>query len=250
MADLAIATGVSVQATDTAEHDITYPVVPSIDTAAATAVCYNSAGKVVLAQASSSTLQQAKGILLEAAGPRQGSTLFVRGRLSGFDLSGLKIDDLVYLSDTAGALATVPSTTKNIPVGRVVPVSDSPNMTKVLFVDFTSAWTKGFGQNAVQSVTVGGGATGGTFTLVYGGQTATITYATTLTAASVQASLIALSSIGANNVSVTGANGGPFFVTFQGTLRNQTIALMTTGGTGSLTGGTPTLAIATTVPGF
>jgi hypothetical protein len=67
------------------------------------------------------------------------------------------------------------------------------------------------GTNAVQSITINGSPTGGTFTLSFAGQTtAPISY--NATGATVQAALVALSVIQANNVSVSG--NGPYIVTF------------------------------------
>jgi hypothetical protein len=97
---------------------------------------------------------------------------------------------------------------------------------------------------AVQTVTLTGPPTAGTFTLTYGGHTTT---ALNFNAAAtdLQTALTALSSIGAGNVSVTGPTGGPWVVTFQGTLGGQAIATMTA--TSSLTGGS--VSVATTTPG-
>lgn len=99
----------------------------------------------------------------------------------------------------------------------------------------------------VQTVTVNGAPTGGTFTLTFSGQiTAAITY--NATAAAVQSALAALSNVGAGNVAVTGNAGGPYTVKFVGTLANTDVAQMTH--TDSLTGGSsPAVAIATTTAG-
>ena len=95
--------------------------------------------------------------------------------------------------------------------------------------------------NEVQSVTEGGsGLT--SFTLTYSGQT-TGSLAAAATAAQVQTALAALSNIGAGNVTVTGANGGPYTVSFVGTLAETNVAQMTatpTGGTGTVTVATVT----------
>jgi hypothetical protein len=89
-------------------------------------------------------------------------------------------------------------------------------------------------------LTIAGGATGGTFPLALtaGGstQTATITYSAGLTAATIQAALIALSNVGASNAVVTGSAGGPYTINFSPTVGVWT---MTTSAA-SLTGGTPT----------
>lgn len=70
---------------------------------------------------------------------------------------------------------------------------------------------------ARQTVTLGGGAAGNTFTLKFGANT-TGAIAFDETAAGVQAALGALASIGGvANVKVTGATGGPYVVVFVGT---------------------------------
>ena len=87
----------------------------------------------------------------------------------------------------------------------------------------------------VQVITLTGGATGGTFTLTYSGQT-TSAIAYNASAATVDAALEALSNIGAGDVVVTGSAGGPWTVTFATALAATNVAEMTAGGA-SLTGG-------------
>jgi hypothetical protein len=97
--------------------------------------------------------------------------------------------------------------------------------------------------NEVQTLTEGGsGLT--SFTVTFGGQT-TASIAAAATAAQVQAALEALSTVGAGNVTVTGSAGGPYTVTFQGTLAGTDTAAMTT----TPTGGTGTVTVATTTAG-
>ncbi len=88
----------------------------------------------------------------------------------------------------------------------------------------------------VQVVTEGGsGLT--SFTLTYAGQT-TASLDDQATAAEVQAALEALSNIAPGDVVVTGNAGGPYTVTFAGTLADANVAQMTatpTGGTGTVT---------------
>lgn len=103
--------------------------------------------------------------------------------------------------------------------------------------------------NEVQTVTITGAPTGGTFTLTYGGNT-TGTIAYNAAATAVQTSLQALASIGPNNVTVTGGPGPatPYVVTFTGALAGNNVAQMTA--TGSFTGGTtPAVAVTTTTAG-
>lgn len=101
--------------------------------------------------------------------------------------------------------------------------------------------------NEVQTVTVTGAPTGGTFTLTWSGQTTTA-LAYNATAAQVQAALVALSNIAPGDVVVTGATGGPWTLTWGGTQLGENVAAPTA--TASLTGGTsPGVTIATTTAG-
>lgn len=103
--------------------------------------------------------------------------------------------------------------------------------------------------NEVQSVTITGTPTGGTFTLTWSGQTTeAIPY--NATAAQVQSALAALSNVGDNDVTVTGGPGpgSAFAVTFKGMLGGTDVAAMTA--SDSLTGGTdPGVTIGTTTAG-
>jgi hypothetical protein len=104
--------------------------------------------------------------------------------------------------------------------------------------------------NEVQTVTITGTPTGGTFTLTYAGQT-TAAIAYNAAAAAVKAALVALSNIGSADVAVTGGPGPgtPWVVTFQGNLADTDVAQMTANSAG-LTGGTsPAVAVTTTTPG-
>jgi len=102
------------------------------------------------------------------------------------------------------------------------------------------------GTNEVQTVTVTGAPTGGTFTLTYSGQT-TAGIAFNANAAAVQSALEALSNIAPGDVAVTGT--GPYTVTFEGTLADTDVAQMTASGA-SLTGGTtPSVTVTTGTAG-
>lgn len=101
--------------------------------------------------------------------------------------------------------------------------------------------------NEVQTLTVTGGPTGGTFTITWSGQT-TAALAYNATAAQVQTALEALSNIAPGDVAVTGAAGGPWTLTWGGTQLGENVASPTT--TESFTGGTtPDITIATTTAG-
>lgn len=103
------------------------------------------------------------------------------------------------------------------------------------------------GTNEVQSVTISGGPTGGSFTLTFKGNT-TAAIAHNATGATVQTALEPLPSIGAGNVTVTGSGGGPHTVTFVGFLSSKDVEQMTA--TSNLTGGTsPAVTVATSTQG-
>ncbi|MEU0078558.1 hypothetical protein ABZY58_11730 [Micromonospora tulbaghiae] len=102
----------------------------------------------------------------------------------------------------------------------------------------------------VQTVTITGTPTGGTFTLTLNGET-TAGIAYNATAAAVRDALAALPSLTANDVTVTGGPGPgtPYIVGFKGRFAGQNVAQMTASGA-SLTGGaTPSVTVATTTAG-
>jgi hypothetical protein len=101
--------------------------------------------------------------------------------------------------------------------------------------------------NEVQTVTITGGPTGGTFVLDYNGQiTPALPYNATTSA--VQTALQNLSGIGAGNVAVTGTAGSSYTVTFQGSLAASNVAQLTA--SNDFSGGTsPTVSVATTTGG-
>lgn len=102
----------------------------------------------------------------------------------------------------------------------------------------------------IQTVTITGTPTGGTFTLVFGAQT-TATINWNDNAATVQTRLQNLSSIGAGNCTVTGGPGPgtPFVVEFKSALAYAAQGNITLG-TNSLTGGTsPNVSIVHTQTG-
>ena len=105
------------------------------------------------------------------------------------------------------------------------------------------------GVNEVQTVTITGTPTGGTFRLTLNGeQTGTIAY--NATNAVVQTALEALASVNPGDVTVAGGPGPgtPYTVTFTGDLAAEDIALMTA--TAAFTGGTtPAVTVTTPTPG-
>jgi len=105
-------------------------------------------------------------------------------------------------------------------------------------------------QNEVQTLTITGTPTGGTFTLTYDGQT-TSTIAYNADAATVDAALEALSNIGAGDVTCAGGAlpGTPVTIQFTSALAQLNVALITADGSGLTGGSSPDAAVATTTPG-
>ncbi len=110
--------------------------------------------------------------------------------------------------------------------------------------------TNGTGSADVQTVSISGTPTGGTFALAFNGViTAPIAY--NAAAAAVQSALQALSNIGAGNLTCTGGPlpGTPVVCTFAGTLATGLKSLLAQN-SGGLTGGSsPTVSVAHTTPG-
>lgn len=103
------------------------------------------------------------------------------------------------------------------------------------------------GTSEVQTITISGSPTGGTWVAVFGDE-ATTDLAQNATAAQVQTALRALPGIGSAGVTVTGSTGGPYTVTFAGPLANTDVATIQV--TSNLTGGTsPAVAVVVTTPG-
>lgn len=99
------------------------------------AVYINSDGKAAVADASAAGTAQFRGIALKAAGAGAAVPVLKSGMVYGFTVSSLDGDAAVYLSDTAGALATTAGdATVDVIIGRVVALSDS-SLTKVIYVD-------------------------------------------------------------------------------------------------------------------
>jgi hypothetical protein len=97
--------------------------------------------------------------------------------------------------------------------------------------------------NEVQTATITGSPTGGTFTLTLDGET-TAAIAYNAAASTVQTALEGLSNITPGDVTVTGSAGGPYTITFSGARAGTNVPAMTA--TASLTGGTsPGVTMAT-----
>ena len=113
----------------------------------------------------------------------------------------------------------------------VISLTSAPARSGTVLVD-----TFGYSADAVQSLSIGGSPTGGTFTLTFNGHTTgNIAYnANANGSSSIQSALAALTGVGTGNVAVTG-NGGIFTVRFMGSLAGLAEPLITSAS--SLTGG-------------
>lgn len=110
-----------------------YPIIANESVTNGAPAYLASTGKYGLADADASGKQQFRGIILEAAGAGQGTSLLTKGKVWGFDLSSLAYDALVYLADAVGTYVDTAGTMTVI-VGRVVPLSDR-DLTKVLEIN-------------------------------------------------------------------------------------------------------------------
>ncbi len=77
------------------------------------------------------------GIAVKTAAAGMPVTAIRKGVMDGWDLTGMSYDDIVYLSNTDGALGTTAGTVSTV-VGRVIPTTGETLGTsykKILFVD-------------------------------------------------------------------------------------------------------------------
>jgi hypothetical protein len=124
-----------------------------------------------------------------------------------------------------------------------------------LGVPLQNAGVPSGGTSEVQTLTIGGTPTGGTFKLAFDGYTtAAITWSATnaTLVANIDAALEALASIGTGNVTTAvgtmTAGIGTITLTFAGNLAKKAVSTITVADN-SLTGTSPTLAVAETTPG-
>lgn len=120
---------------------------------------------------------------------------------------------------------------------------------------YENAGVPGAGTSEVQTLTIGGTPDGGTFKLEFDGEkTAAISWSSTNNTLrdNVDAALEALPNVGTGNVTVAvgtmTAGIGTLTITFAGDLASKAVNLITVA-LNSLTGTSPTLAVAETTPG-
>lgn len=117
------------------QRDETITLIGAAIITAGQPVYQNSSGRADLADASLAGTAGIRGIAMNSGGIGQAITVLKRGGVEGYDLSGVAYDGIVYLSDTAGALADAPGTVSTT-VGRVIGASDN-DISKYLYVDLT-----------------------------------------------------------------------------------------------------------------
>lgn len=111
-----------------------YDFVATAAIGAGEAVYQLATGKVGVADANGSGTLQFRGIALRAAAAGQIVPVLKKGRVYGYAVSAVDCDSPLYLSDTAGDIATSAGST-SINVGRVVALPDSGNLTRVVYID-------------------------------------------------------------------------------------------------------------------
>ncbi len=115
------------------ERAVLFDVIANAAITKGEAVYMLTGGKVGLADANASGLEQVRGIALHAVGAGQALSIRKEGHCYGFTVSGLNVGDIAYLGDTPGIIQTTASATKTVVVGSVVALPDK-DLTKVLYV--------------------------------------------------------------------------------------------------------------------
>jgi hypothetical protein len=136
-----------------------------------------------------------------------------------------------------------------------MPIIENPAPIAGVYRGYQSAGAPSNGTDAVQTLTVGGTPTGGTFALSFGGfQTAAITWSATNNTLrdNVDAALEALPNIGTGGVTTAvgtmTAGVGTLTITFAGNNGRSPVSTIAVAAN-NLTGTAPTVAVATTTPG-
>lgn len=120
------------------ETDEVYTFVAGATIAKGEAVYITTAGKAAVADANGSGTLQFRGIALNAATSGDPVAVIQKGVVTGFDVSSLDCDVVLYLSDTAGDIASTTGST-GVVVGRVWPTSEidaDGNVTLAVYVNW------------------------------------------------------------------------------------------------------------------
>lgn len=130
MADITV-TAAQIGAVFPADAEIR-PVILAATVTAGQALYLTSSGTYNLADANDSGAQQFRGVALNGGAAGQAVDMLRRGEVYGYTLAGAH-DDLVYLSNTAGALST-DAGAMTVQCGRLTCLTDA-DLTKVVFID-------------------------------------------------------------------------------------------------------------------
>lgn len=116
-------------------------MIAAVAITAGQALYQNTDGKAALADANASGAQQFRGIAMNAAAAGQAVSVLIRGHIYGFTVSSLNGDAILYLSNTAGALADGAGA-MTVNCGRVTALTDG-SLTKVAYIcaDWLRAWS-------------------------------------------------------------------------------------------------------------
>ena len=91
-------------------------------------------GLAILADASTGSDNNVRGIAMNDAAIGEPVTCMTHGSLAGYTLSGMAYDAPVYVSNTAGGLDTGAGDVSLV-IGRVKPMHDGATPSKVLYVN-------------------------------------------------------------------------------------------------------------------
>lgn len=163
------------------------------------------------------------------------------------DSYGASLKSYKDIADDASVVIDV--TIDDGTVGQAIAVPITIAQTSVLYIlSNTNLTLYRNGGNEVVTITLASATVGDTFRLIFGGQT-TAPISFQASAATVQAALEALSSVGVGNVLVTGATGspnsGPFTVTFVNSLGLTNVGAITVGTIATVSGATVTPSVVT-----
>lgn len=133
MADLTLLSG-NKQGRPQPTNDVTLSVRAGASATALQALHTAADGDMILSDASVAGTAIFDGLLLNnSASDGDAITIISRGAVYGFDLSAQDYGDVIYLSDTAGALADAAGTV-SVPVGKVIKL----NGEKVVWLGLTA----------------------------------------------------------------------------------------------------------------
>ena len=99
--------------------------------------------KMYVGDGNDGDLDQPRGVALEGVGAGQAVPVLVRGLVEGFTVSAIANDTLLYLSDTAGKIATTGGeSTANAALGRIMPNSQgTPALAVFIEISYNVHWS-------------------------------------------------------------------------------------------------------------